>query len=218
MKKEILTMTLAVGLSVLPLLFTGCSTTKGIKTSESAVSSMGDIESLLKKANQQIIDTMTSLNKIGETVKTDPKRAYKDFSSNVDSLEKSAKEIGERNERMKAKADEHYALWDQELQSIANPSLKQQSVERREKVMREFRSLQESYDGLRIAFKPYSADLKDLVIFLGTDLNPHGYSSAGSMITGLKTDAVGVQNSLKKVVAKINELRSQMAVTQPDTQ
>ena len=105
MKKEILTLTMAAGLAVLPLFVTGCSTAKGVKTSESAVSSMQDIEDQLIKAGDQITVTITSLNEIGKTVKIDPKRAYKEFSGNVESLEKLSKEIGARNEKMKAKAD-----------------------------------------------------------------------------------------------------------------
>jgi seryl-tRNA synthetase len=214
MKKEILTMTMAAGLACCSLLPSGCSTAKGVKTSESAVSSMQDIENLLKKGNQQVATTMTSLNEIGKTINTNPKRAYKDFASNVTALEDLSKEIGSYNEKMKAKADEHYALWEQELQTISNPTLKQQSSERREKVMTDFRSLQESFDGLRIAFRPYVDDVKDLVTFLGTDLNPHGFSAAGSMITGLKAQAVGVQRELNKVSVMIGKLRSEMAVQQ----
>jgi hypothetical protein len=56
--------------------------------------------------------------------------------------------------------------------------------------------------------------LKDLVVYLGTDLNPGGVSAADSMITGLKGQAVGVQNELKKVTAMINKLRTEMAVQQ----
>ena len=158
------------------------------------------------------------LNEIVKTVKIDARKSYKAFASDVEDLEKLKTEVSSRNDKLKARADEHYALWEQELQSISNPTLKQQSSERRAKVMAQFRTLQESVDGLRIAFRPYLDDLKDLVVYLGTDLNPGGVSAADSMITGLKAQAVGVQNELKKVTAQITTLRSEMAVQQPQTQ
>lgn len=216
MKKTILTLSTAAGLAVLPLLMTGCSTPKGVATSESAVSSLQDIEVLLNKGDQQISATMTSLNEIGKTIKIDPRKAYKQFASDVDDLEKLAKEVASRGEQVKARADEHYTLWEQEIQSITNPTLKQQGSERREKVMADFRSFEESVDSLRLSFRPYMDDLKDLVTFFGTDLTVHGYSAAAEMMTGMKSQAVSVQNDLRKVIGQINKLKAEMAVTPPD--
>lgn len=211
MKNILSTLSLATVLSVGSMLFTGCGTPQAVKSTESAVSSMDDVQQTLEDGNKQITAVMTALNEVGENVARDGKKSYKNFSSEVDKLDKIAETARNQADKMRANAEQHYAQWQQEIGTISNTALKDQSEARRAGMQQEFAGLKESMAGLKNTFRPFMNDMRDLQTFLGADLSASGYTAAESIVSELKSEAVYVQRQLESVVAKLNTLRGSMA-------
>lgn len=191
----------------------GCSSPKAVKSSESALSSMQALADHLEKGRAQVAKVMTSLNNVVASA-ADPKKAYKDFSSEASSLDKIAAATRDRAEKMKVSVKEHYALWDQELSAISNAELKQQSMERKAEVTKAFDDIKDSFNQVSLSFKPYLKDLQDLDRYLATDLSANGIAGANNMIAGLKTESVGVQRDIQNAATKIRELQASMGKVQ----
>jgi len=204
--------TLAMTLTLGAIVFAGCKTPEAVKSTESAVTSMADIQNTLTAGSEQIASVMTALNDLGESVARDGKKSFKQFSSEVDGLEKLSEKARGQAEKMRAAAEQHYAQWQAEIAQISNSALKDQSQARRDALMKEFEGLKESMDGLKNAFNPFMSDLTDLRTFLAADLSASGYSAAESVISELKSEAVYVQRQLGSVVQKIKAIRGSMAV------
>ncbi len=203
------TMKVLAGVALLGALAVGCSSPKAVKSADSATSSMQSLADSLEKGRAQVAKVMTSLNEVVNSA-ADPRKAYKDFSSEVASLDKIAVSTRERADKMKTTVKEHYALWDQELAAISNQELKQQSIERKAEVTKAFEDIKDSFNQVSLTFKPYMKNLQDLERYLATDLSANGIAAAGKMINGLKTDSVAVQRDIQAAASKISALQASM--------
>jgi len=208
MKNLVSSISVAASLVILAAGVSGC-TSGGVKSTDSAVSSMTSLADQLEKARAQVANVMTSLNTLTKQ-EGDIKKNYDAFKKEVGSLEKIADGARNRADKMKASVDSHNQLWEEELQKITNEDLKQQSAERRAAVMKEFADIRSTFTQVSVAFKPFQKNLTDLVTYLGTDLSPAGISGADSIITQLKTTGVSVQNDIKAATEEIRSLQSSL--------
>lgn len=190
------------------ILASGCAS-GGVKTGDTAADKLSSLAEHLERARGQVASTMTALNAMTKP-DADLKKTYGDFKKEVASLQKLADDARARAEKMKAAVETHNTLWEQELQTMTNEDLKAQSAERRAAVMTQFGEIRTAFTQVSESFKPFNANLLDLVTYLGTDLSPSGISAASQTINSLKVQGVNVQRDITTATEKIRALRASM--------
>ncbi len=209
MKKILSTLFLSTTLAVTSLMVSGCSTSSGVKSTDSAATSMGKTAAELEQSRSQVAKVMTALNELSKEG-ADINSTYKTFSKEVSSLDSTIAANDRSAERMKATFQEYTTQWQQEISAMTNDELKEQSGVRRGQVMKDFEGVRASVEGVAQSFKPFRTNLQDLVTYIAHDLSPAGISAAGKMINDLKTEGANVQRDVQNAAAKIRSLQTSM--------
>jgi hypothetical protein len=110
---------------------------------------------------------------------------------------------------MKSRGAEYFSSWDTSIVQISSPELRQASIERRSKVMKDHDELNVSLSDIGSQLQPFMNNLRDVEAFLGTDLSPANVDKASEMIQKSRADAqalkgniAGVQTTLKQFLSE----------------
>lgn len=157
----------------------------------------------------QLDKTEKALSSIGQSQGKDLKKRYESFSNEVNDLQQVQKHTTADIDEMKATGAGYFAAWDTSISQISNPELKEASVERRAKVMKDHDELTATLGEIGSQLQPFMANLHDLKAFLAADLSPENIAKASGMIQKSQTDAMvlkgkiaGVQTTLKQFLTE----------------
>jgi DNA repair exonuclease SbcCD ATPase subunit len=166
----------------------------------------------IDKYVSQLDKTEEVLSAVGQAEGKELKKRYQSFSKEVQELEEDQKHATSDIDEMKAAGGAYFSSWDASITQMSNPDLKQASVERRSKVMKDHQELSATLSDLGSQLKPFMSNLQDLKSFLGADLSPANVAKAGDMIQksqadaqALKTKIAGVQGTLKQFLGETTE-------------
>jgi hypothetical protein len=79
---------------------------------------------------------------------------------------------------------------------MSSPDLKQASIERRSKVMKDHDDLTATLSDIGSQLQPFMGNLQDLKSFLGADLSPINAGKAGDMIQKSQADALALKQKI----------------------
>jgi hypothetical protein len=164
------------------------------------------------KTSEDVNKYVTQLDKTEQTLSSvshaqgkDLKKQYQSFSKEVNNLEQAQINTTSDIDQMKSTGTEYFSSWDTSIAQMSNSELKQASVDRRVKVMKDHDDLDAALSDIGSQLQPFMSDLYDLKAFLETDLSPANIDKAGGMIQKSQTDAqalkdkiAGVQTTLKQ--------------------
>ncbi len=160
----------------------------------------------------QLDKTEQVLSAVGQAEGKELKKRYESFSREVQELEEDQKHATSHIDEMKATGAEYFTSWDVSINQMLNPDLKQASIERRSKVMKDHDELAATLSDIGSQLQPFMSNLQDLKSFLGADLSPANVAKAGDMIQKSQADAqalkgtiAGVQKTLKQFLGETNE-------------
>jgi DNA repair exonuclease SbcCD ATPase subunit len=166
----------------------------------------------IDKYVSQLDKTEQVLSAVGQAEGKELKKRYQSFSKEVQELEEDQKHATSDIDEMKAAGGAYFSSWDASITQMSNPDLKQASVERRSKVMKDHQELSATLSDLGSQLKPFMSNLQDLKSFLGADLSPANVAKADDMIQksqadaqALKTKIAGVQGTLKQFLGETTE-------------
>ena len=164
---------------------------------------------------QTKIDTVVSnLNALVNSPTNLPAQ-FATYGTSVDDLEATAQKFRGKVDAMRAKGGEYFTAWDAQVAQIQNEDIKSRSIERKNKLTKEFSDIQTSYTEAADAFKPFMANLKDIRTALATDLNPDGVKAIKSTADKTTKMSADVKESLAKLAAEFKELGVALAATAP---
>jgi Protein of unknown function (DUF2959) len=106
---------------------------------------------------------------------------------------------------MKSTGTEYFSSWDTSIAQMSNPELKQASVDRRVKVMKDHDDLDAALSDIGSQLQPFMSDLHDLKAFLETDLSPANIDKAGGMIQKSQTDAQALKDKIANVETMLKQ-------------
>jgi DNA anti-recombination protein RmuC len=160
----------------------------------------------------QLDKTEQVLSAVGQAEGKELKKRYESFSKEVNELEEDQKHATSDIDEMKATGAEYFTSWDVSIHQMSNPDLKQASIERRSKVMKDHDELAATLSDIGSQLQPFMSNLQDLKSFLGTDLSPINVGKAGDMIQKSQADALalkekiaGAQTTLRRFLSETTE-------------
>jgi chromosome segregation ATPase len=174
---------------------------------EKVAQKMLGLDKAIQQGAAQIDKTLASLNALAEPG-GDLVAKYKDYSKNVDDLEKFAAKAKSNAESAAKDRDAYVAQWKASQEKIQNPQLKQASEARRAELEPKIEAIKTSLGSARETFTPFMQDLKDLRTFLANQLNPAGVAAASELITKCNASGEQVKADLSQGSTAVRDLAS----------
>ena len=174
---------------------------------EKVAQKMLGLDKAIQQGAAQIDKTLASLNALAEPG-GDLVAKYKDYSKNVDDLEKFAAKAKSNAESAAKDRDAYVAQWKGSQEKIQNPQLKQASEARRAELEPKIEAIKTSLGSARETFTPFMQDLKDLRTFLANQLNPAGVAAASELITKCNASGEQVKADLSQGSTAVRDLAS----------
>jgi SMC interacting uncharacterized protein involved in chromosome segregation len=192
----------------------GCATSnyeKGAATS----TSIDDAANKIGAGKAKIAAVLTSLNDLVNVTQGDLVPKYTQFKTAVSDLQSTAKDVSDRVADMRAKGNEYFNAWDQQLALIKNEDIKSRSTERKNTVQKEFTDIQKSYTEVQISFQPFMSNLKDIQTALDSDLTMQGIASIKPAAETANQHGVKLEASVEKLDAEFRDLGVAMSTSAP---
>jgi hypothetical protein len=160
----------------------------------------------------QLDKTEQVLSAVGQAEGKELKKRYESFSKAIHELQEDQKHATADIDEMKTTGAEYFTSWDASINQMSNPDLKQASIERRSKVIKDHDELATTLSDIGSQLQPFMSNLQDLKSFLGTDLSPINVGKAGDMIQQSQADALalkekiaGAQTTLRQFLSETTE-------------
>jgi hypothetical protein len=146
-----------------------------------------------KETGQAPLDQLDALCAPGFT--GDAKEAYGHILEKIDLSEKQSRKLKDSVEPMRQSAESIFRQWTTDLQAFGNARMRQRSQTRLDETQSRYQAVYSNAQSALIAYDAYNADLRDLALFLGHDLNASAVAELAGDIVGLKEQmhAVGVR-------------------------
>jgi len=177
---------------------------------EKVASKMLDLTKVVDAIQTQIDATLTSMNDLAKP-EGDLVAKYKTFSANVDKLDKGAQKAKSAAESAASKREQYLKEWQASQGQIQNEQLKSASEARRAELMPKIEAIKTSLGSARDTYTPFMQDLKDLKVFLGTQLNPGGVAAAAALFEKCNSAGEKVKSDLVAGNVAIKDLASSIA-------
>jgi len=116
------------------------------------------------------------------------KEAYSHILDTLDKSEKQSRKLKDSVEPMRQSAESIFRQWTTDLQAFGNARMRQRSQARLDETQSRYQAVFANAQSALIAYDAYNADLKDLALFLGHDLNASAVAELGTDIQGLKEE------------------------------
>lgn len=146
-----------------------------------------------KETGQAPLDQLDALCAPGFS--GDAKEAYAHILDTLDHSEKQSRKLKDSVEPMRQSAESIFRQWTTDLQAFGNARMRQRSQARLDETQSRYQAVFANAQSALIAYDAYNADLKDLALFLGHDLNASAVAELATDIQGLKEEMhqVGVR-------------------------
>jgi hypothetical protein len=185
---------------------TGCATT-GIDRATKTTNTMQRVESDYRQASIRIDATNASLEKLITMTAGDTKKAFSDYSDNVDKMENLGKLLDKHTEKMSTQRNEYFTEWES---SYTNPEIRELSEQRRIELRENYARIPEASIGVKGDLKSYLGDIRDIQKFLSNDLTPNGIETIRPIALKAVTDGDSLKESIKPVLAAIDRVKAGM--------
>lgn len=173
--------------------------------------------SSVESTHKGLIATRDQINKTGESLQKlmgqsgDLRAAYKEFSGDVNKMNKLAKDVEKRTNQMREKRADYISDWSREAENIRNPEIAQLSAERNLETEAEFNRLMESMAYAKDALVPYMSDLNDIRTFLKNDLTATGLETIRPVTERVLSNGGTVNSSLDQAIVVLNGVSARLA-------
>lgn len=192
------------------LVWSGCSST-GVERAESTAESMQGSVAGIEKGKALVNKAMASLAKVQDTAGSDPRPAFKEYTSSVEDIENAAAKVGKTTKNMRASGKEYYEKWQKELSGMTNEQLKTISSARQAESLATYNKVQEAYNGVAEAYKPFIKDLNDIGTYLSNDLTPGGISAVKPVADSATKNAAALNDSLTALQTQFSGMAAAIA-------
>lgn len=184
----------------------GCASSAGYKQADRTGAGIADYRNEVVTVKKAVDQTLQSMDQIQVTANTDPRPAYQKFCKDLAELESQAARAEQRGQEMRARGDAYFANWEQQLDEVKNPDIRELARQRRAKLWDAFNKIKAVAEPLKAQFDPWLSDVQDLQTYLGNDLTIEGVDAAKSQIAKSRTDGMQVEKSMDALVAELDSI------------
>lgn len=202
-----LLVTLMIGLF---LSLSGCATT-GSDRAEKATTKMEIVDGEIRQAIVQLDATRASLENLIKPGQSDVKAAFEAYSDNVAKMERLGGKLIKHTDEMSARGQDYFDEWKKQGNTYTNPQIRELSEQRRADLNAVFRKISESSIGVKGSFIDYMNNIKEIRLFLSTDLTDKGIASITPIAQKAINDGANLKNAIIPVLSAMDAARSEMA-------
>jgi Skp family chaperone for outer membrane proteins len=170
-------------------------------------------DDVIKEAQAKISGVLGTMNSLSAASGADLADKYKAFAKQVTDLDATAKKAKSRAEDAKAKRDEYLKQVQESQAQIKNEQLKAAAEARRAELQPKIETLRDALTSAGQTFTPLMQDLKDLSVYLGTNLSAQGIASAADMMTKCTDAGAKVNADLEKGSTAVRDLAASISPT-----
>ena len=180
---------------------------------EKVAAGMLKFDDVIKDAQAKISGVLATMNSLSSASGADLTDKYKTFSKQVNDLDATAKKAKSRAEDAKQKREEYLKEVQESQAQIKNEQLKATAEARRAELQPKIEALRDALASAGQTFTPLMQDLKDLSVFLGTNLSAQGIAAAAEMMTKCTEAGAKVNADLEKGSAAVKDLAASISPT-----
>ncbi len=206
-KSVSLIVTLMIGLFIS---LSGCATT-GSDRAEKATAKMEIVDGEIRQAIVQLDATGTSLENLIKPGQSDVKAAFEAYSDNVAKMERLGGKLIKHTDEMSARGQDYFDEWKKQGNTYTNPQIRELSEQRRADLNAVFRKISESSIGVKGSFIDYMNNIKEIRLFLSTDMTDKGIASITPIAQKAINDGANLKNAIIPVLSALDAARSEMA-------
>jgi hypothetical protein len=188
----------------------GCAST-GNDKSASTVKSLAKSSRLIDKGTVLIDQTLANLNDLVTNPNPDLRKQSAAFSSSLNDLGSTAKDVSSKADEMKAQGAAYFAKWDEETAKMQNEDIRHRSQARKQEVAANFARISQQYDETKTLFQPFMSDLRDVQNYLNTDLTAGGLAAIKDVAAKSASDAIPLKESMGKLSEAFKSLGLSMS-------
>lgn len=175
------------------------------KVATKAVTSVQETREELVKADQQVDETLVSMDRLA-TAPADLPHVYDTFSKEVSETSDQSDDAQERADEMRARWRDYVAAWEKEIDRLTTPELQAGAVERRATVRQNYDRLREAARALDAAYEPFVARLEDIRRALSLDLTPAGVEAAQPAFEVARKSGTDLKEQISAFIADLDEV------------
>ena len=187
----------------------GCATT-GMDRSVKTSNSIQEVDSEIRNMIVQSDVTAASLDYLVKAEQPDLKKSFDTYSDNLAKLDSDGKQLLKRVEEMKARKTEYFAEWEKQGDAYINPQIRALSEERRKKLAESYARVHTAGEGITGAYHVYLTDLKEIQMYLSTDLTPKGVKAITPVVDKTFQDLDVLKTSLEPVLSALDEIKAEL--------
>lgn len=206
------TMILGVIIMILGVIISlaGCTTT-GMQRSETTGTTMKAVEDDYKQAVAQEDAIGAALEDLVKPGQSDVKKAFEQYSANVDKMEDLGKQLFEHADKMSAQGKEYFEEWRKQGSTYTNPQIQALSEQRRAELSAVFGKIAEESVGVKDAIKAYMSDIREIQTYLSNDLTPKGVEAITPIARKAVWDGNSLKDAINPVISAIGSARAALA-------
>jgi hypothetical protein len=192
----------------------GCATT-GYRHASETSSAIGQTRLLTVKIQQNIDAAVTNLQSLTSQEAMDLRSSYERLSTAVNTLDAQVADLTDQAQVIKARGNAYVKDWEQELGSYQSSAIRLRSAERLNQVTEDFRKISQQFEATGQSLRLLLANLKDVRLYLKTDLTAAGVASIQEQLGGVTNEAALAQQILQSLLNELNRVGRELSpVTQ----
>lgn len=166
-----------------------------------------DLRKSLTELQARVADNASALEgvKAAHKSKGDLKAPYATFEQSFKRLESQTDAVRSQFTQIRARAEDHYKAWRDELSKMGNPKLREKAQNRFDDAKEEFDEIIVVAEEAKRNLEPYMADLRDVNQYLSADLSQDAVKSLSNTIWKLGNKSGSVIASIQHVNAQIGK-------------
>jgi ribosomal protein S15P/S13E len=192
----------------------GCATT-GYRHASETSSAISGAKTLTVKIQQSIDTAVTNLQSLTSQEGIDLRQPYERLSASVNTLDAQAANLTDQARVIKARGKAYTKDWQQELGSYQSSAIRVRSAERLNQVTADFQKVSQQFEATGQSLRLLVANLKDVRLYLKTDLTSAGVTSIQDQLGDITNQATLAQQTLHSLLAELNRVGRELSpVTQ----
>jgi len=181
------------------------------KKAEKSTETMRKTREEIAKAKTQKDKTMAALAQLVGQSGGNLRKPYKKFADELKKLDKSSEKVRKLATDMRAKNQDYFKAWEQELSKIQNPDLQKKAGQRRSEAVKKFEEVSPKMQEARDLFVSFMANLQDINSYLGTDLSPGGIATISDMVKETQDQNKAVDDGIEKIMQALEEFAAEFS-------
>jgi len=162
--------------------------------------------------------TATAVQNLASNDVTNLQAPYQVFSRAVDDLSNQLEKLSPRIQSIRERGDSYVQAWQEDLGSYQSLDIRANSAARRNEVLESFRKLNTELQAAEASLHPVLMSLKDMQLYLSTDLTASGVTSIQQQFGRISTQIADAQQRLQSLVADLDRVSTELSPVKPATE